>query len=146
MKQEEVSNLEKMRHSASHVLAEAVLKIYPDAKLGIGPAIENGYYYDFEFAEPLEEEDLKAIEDEMKKIIKKKLPITQTFMKRKDAIKYLKDIGQDYKLELLEEIPDEQVSFFVTGDSEFVDMCRGPHVEDTGDIGPIKLLKTAGAY
>jgi len=146
MKQEEVSNLEKMRHSASHVLAEAVLKIYPDAKLGIGPAIENGYYYDFEFAEPLEEEDLKAIEDEMKKIIKKKLPITQTFMKRKDAIKYIKDIGQDYKLELLEEIPDEQVSFFVTGDSEFVDMCRGPHVEDTGDIGPIKLLKTAGAY
>ncbi len=67
-------------------------------------------------------------------------------MKRKDAIKYLKDIGQEYKLELLEEIPDEQVSFFVTGDSEFVDMCRGPHVEDTGDIGPIKLLKTAGAY
>lgn len=146
MKQEEVSNLEKMRHSASHVLAQAVLKLYPDAKLGIGPAIENGYYYDFEFAEPLEEENLKEIEEEMKKIIKKKLPITQTFMKRKDAIKYLKEIGQEYKLELLEEIPDEQVSFFVTGDSEFVDMCRGPHVEDTGDIGPIKLLKTAGAY
>jgi threonyl-tRNA synthetase len=146
MKQEEVSKLEKMRHSASHVLAQAVLKIYPDAKLGIGPAIENGFYYDFEFPEPLEEEDLKEIENEMKKIIKRKLQITQTYMKRKDAIKYLKDIGQEYKLELLEEIPDEQVSFFVTGDSEFVDMCRGPHVEDTGDIGPIKLLKTAGAY
>lgn len=146
MKQEEVSNLEKMRHSASHVLAEAVLKIYPDTKLGIGPAIENGFYYDFEFSEPIEEKDLKAIEDEMKKIIKRKLQIVQTFMKRKDAIKYLKDIGQEYKLELLEEIPDEQISFFVTGDSEFVDMCRGPHVEDTGDIGPIKLLKTAGAY
>jgi threonyl-tRNA synthetase len=146
MKQEEVSNLEKMRHSASHVLAQAVLKIYPDAKLGIGPAIENGFYYDFEFAEPLDEQDLKPIEQEMKKIIKRKLQITQTYMKRKEAIKYLKDIGQEYKLELLEEIPDEQVSFFVTGDSEFVDMCRGPHVEDTGDIGPIKLLKTAGAY
>ncbi len=146
MKQEEVSNLEKMRHSASHVLAEAVLKIYPDTKLGIGPAIESGFYYDFEFSEPIEEKDLKAIEDEMKKIIKRKLQIVQTFMKRKDAIKYLKDIGQEYKLELLEEIPDEQISFFVTGDSEFVDMCRGPHVEDTGDIGPIKLLKTAGAY
>jgi len=146
MKQEEVSKLEKMRHSASHVLAQAVLKIYPDAKLGIGPAIENGFYYDFEFPEPLEEENLKEIESEMKKIIKRKLQITQTYMKRKDAIKYLKDIGQEYKLELLEEIPDEEVSFFITGDSEFVDMCRGPHVEDTGDIGPIKLLKTAGAY
>lgn len=146
MKQEEVSNLEKMRHSASHVLAEAVLRLYPDTKLGIGPAIENGYYYDFEFSEPIDESDLKGIEDEMKKIIKKKAKITQTFMKRKDAIKYLKDIGQEYKLELLEGIPDEQVSFFVTGDSEFVDMCRGPHVEDTGDVGPIKLLKTAGAY
>ncbi|MFA5535256.1 MAG: threonine--tRNA ligase [Mariniphaga sp.] len=146
MKEGEISNLEKMRHSASHVLAEAVLRLYPDTKLGIGPAIENGFYYDFEFAEPIEEEDLKDIEAEMKKIIKKKSKIVQTFMKRKDAIKYLKDIGQEYKLELLEEIPDEQVSFFVTGDSEFVDMCRGPHVEDTGDIGPIKLLKTAGAY
>ncbi|MDX9739470.1 MAG: threonine--tRNA ligase [Candidatus Dojkabacteria bacterium] len=146
MKEGEISNLEKMRHSASHVLAEAVLRLYPDTKLGIGPAIENGFYYDFEFAEPIEEEELKGIEAEMKKIIKKKSKITQTFMKRKDAIKYLKDIGQEYKLELLEEIPDEQVSFFVTGDSEFVDMCRGPHVEDTGDIGPIKLLKTAGAY
>ncbi len=146
MKEGEISNLEKMRHSASHVLAEAVLRLYPDTKLGIGPAIENGFYYDFEFAEPIEEEDLKGIEAEMKKIIKKKSKIVQTFMKRKDAIKYLKDIGQEYKLELLEDIPDEQVSFFVTGDSEFVDMCRGPHVEDTGDIGPIKLLKTAGAY
>ncbi len=146
MKQDEVSNLEKMRHSASHVLAQAVLRIYPDAKLGIGPAIDNGFYYDFDFSEPIEEKDLKAIEDEMKKILKRKLQITQTFMKRKDAIKYLKDIGQEYKLELLEDIPDEEVSFFVTGDSEFVDMCRGPHVQDTGDIGPIKLLKTAGAY
>ena len=143
---EEISNLEKMRHSASHVLAEAVLKLYPDTKLGIGPAIDSGFYYDFEFSQPIEQEDLKPIEIEMKKIIKRKLPIKQTLMKRKEAIKYLKDIGQDYKLELLESIPDEQVSFFVTGESEFVDLCRGPHVEDTGDIGPIKLLKTAGAY
>ena len=146
MKQENVNNLEKMRHSASHVLAQAVLKLYPDAKLGIGPAIENGFYYDFEFPEPIEEENLKEIEEEMKKIIKRKLPITQIFMKRKDALKYYKDICQDYKLELLEEIPDEEVSFFVTGDSEFVDMCRGNHVKDTGEIGPVKLLKTAGAY
>jgi threonyl-tRNA synthetase len=146
MNKEEVSNLEKMRHSASHVLAEAVVRLYPDAKLGIGPAIDTGFYYDFEFSEPLEEENLKAIEDEMKKIIKRKLPLNQTFMKRKDAIKYLKDTGQEYKLELLENIPDEDVSFYITGDNEFLDMCRGPHVDDTGDIGPIKLLKTAGAY
>jgi threonyl-tRNA synthetase len=140
------SKIEKMRHSASHVLAHAVLKLYPDAKLGIGPAIENGFYYDFEFNQPIEEKDLKDIEKEVKKIQKRKLKITQTFMKRSDAIKYLKEIGQDYKLELLEDIPDKEVSFFVTGDSEFVDLCRGPHVESTGDTGYIKLIKTAGAY
>jgi len=146
MEQKEESKIERMRHSASHVLAHAVLKLYPDAKLGIGPAIDDGFYYDFELSQPIEEKDLKAIEDEMKKIIKRKLQITQTFMKRKDAIKYLKDIGQDYKLELLEDIPDKELSFFVTGDSEFVDLCRGPHVEDTGDVGAVKLIKTAGAY
>ena len=146
MEQKEESKIEKMRHSASHVLAHAVLKLYPDTKLGIGPAIDDGFYYDFELSQPIEEKDLKAIEDEMKKIIKRKLQITQTFMKRKDAIKYLKDIGQDYKLELLEDIPDKELSFFVTGDSEFVDLCRGPHVEDTGDVGAVKLIKTAGAY
>jgi len=140
------SNLEKMRHSASHILAHAVLKLYPDTKLGIGPAIDNGFYYDFEFTQPIEEKDLKEIEEEMKRIIKRKLAITQTFMNRKDAIKYLKEIGQEYKLELLEEIPDKEVSFFGTGDNEFVDLCRGPHLEDTGDIGQIKLIKTAGAY
>ncbi|OGC35704.1 threonine--tRNA ligase [candidate division WS6 bacterium RIFOXYB1_FULL_33_15] len=146
MNKQQESNLEKMRHSASHVLASAVLKLYPDTKLGIGPAIDNGFYYDFEFTEPIEETDLKQIEEEMRKIIKRKLPMTQTFMKRKEAIKYLKQIGQDYKLELLEDIPDEELSFYVTGDNEFVDLCRGPHVNDTGDIGPIKLIKTAGAY
>ena len=140
------SNLEKMRHSASHILAHAVLKLYPDTKLGIGPAIDNGFYYDFEFTQPIEEKDLKEIEEEMKRIIKRKLAIIQTFMNRKDAIKYLKEIGQEYKLELLEEIPDKEVSFFGTGDNEFVDLCRGPHLEDTGDIGQIKLIKTAGAY
>lgn len=146
MNKEEVSNIEKMRHTASHVLAQAVLKLYPDTKLGIGPAIENGFYYDFDFTEPIEEEDLKQIEKEMNKIIKRKLPVKQSFMKRKDAIQYLKEIGQDYKLELIKDIPDEELSFYVTGEGEFVDLCRGPHVEDTGDIGPLKLIKTAGAY
>ena len=146
MNKENVDKLEKMRHSASHVLAQAVLKLYPDAKLGIGPAIENGFYYDFEFSEPLAEEDLPKIEKEMKNIIKQDLPIVQTFMKRKEAVDYLTKTGQNYKLELLESIPDEELSFFITGDNDFADLCRGPHISSTKEIGSIKLLKTAGAY
>ena len=142
----EISKIEKMRHTASHVLAQAVLKLYPDTKLGIGPAIENGFYYDFDFVEPIEEKDLSKIESEMKKIAKQKLSLTQTFMKREDAEEYLKNIEQEYKLDLLKDIPDEEVSFFATGDSEFVDLCRGPHSENTGQIGYFRLLKTAGAY
>lgn len=146
MKNEEHSQLEKIRHSASHILAQAVLKLYPDTKLGIGPAIEDGFYYDFEFVTPLEEEELKKIEKEMKKIIKKNLPYKQVLMEREEAVKYLKAIDQDYKLELLEDIPDEELSFYTTGDNDFIDLCRGPHVESTKDIGAVKLLKTAGAY
>ncbi len=146
MKNEVPSKLEKIRHSASHILAQAVLKLYPDTKLGIGPAIEDGFYYDFEFSSPIEEEELKKIEKEMKKIIKKNLPFQQVFMPRKEALKYLKAIDQDYKLELLEDIPDEDLSFYTTGDNDFIDLCRGPHIESTKDIGSIKLLKTAGAY
>lgn len=143
---EDISKIEKMRHTASHVLAQAVLKLYPDVKLGIGPAIENGFYYDFDFTEPITEKDLSKIESEMKKIAKQKLPLHQTFMARKDAEEYLKNIEQDYKLELLKDIPDEEVSFFVTGDNEYIDMCRGPHMDNTGEIGYFRLLKTAGAY
>ncbi|MDD4381804.1 MAG: threonine--tRNA ligase [Candidatus Dojkabacteria bacterium] len=146
MDNNEENKIEKMRHSASHVLAQAVLKLYPDAKLGIGPAIENGFYYDFDFAEPIEEEDLKKIEKEMKDIIKRDLPIKQVLLKRKEATDYLQKTDQVYKLELLEEIPDEKLSFYITGDNEFADLCRGPHVESTGEVGHIKLTKTAGAY
>lgn len=146
MKNEEHSKLEKIRHSASHILAQAVLKLYPDVKLGIGPAIDDGFYYDFEFSTAIEEQDLKKIEKEMKKIIKKNLPFKQVLMKRDEAIKYLKAIDQDYKLELLEDIPDEELSFYTTGDNDFIDLCRGPHVESTKEIGSVKLLKTAGAY
>jgi threonyl-tRNA synthetase len=146
MNNEDASKLEKIRHSASHILAQAVLKLYPDTKLGIGPAIDDGFYYDFEFSTPIEEEDLKKIEKEMKKIIKKNLLFQQVFMPREEAIKYLKAIDQDYKLELLEDIPDEELSFYTTGDNDFIDLCRGPHVESTKEIGSIKLLKTAGAY
>jgi len=144
--QQQAELLEKMRHSASHVLAQAVLKLYPDAKLGIGPAIDNGFYYDFEFSEPIEEEDLKPIEKEMKKIIKQGLPITQVMMKREDAIEYYKKTDQMYKLELIDEIEGKELSFFITGENEFADLCRGPHVASTKDIGAIKLTKTAGAY
>ena len=143
---EEISKLEKIRHSASHVLAQAVLKLYPDVKLGIGPAIDNGFYYDFEFSEPLEEEDLPKIEKEMKEIIKQDLPIKQIFMKRKEAQEYLQKTDQTYKLELLEQIPDKELSFYITGSNDFADLCRGPHIESTKEIGFVKLTKTAGAY
>ncbi|MCK9416558.1 threonine--tRNA ligase, partial [Candidatus Dojkabacteria bacterium] len=146
MKEENTSELEKIRHSASHILAQAVLALYPDAKLGIGPATDDGFYYDFEFATPIEEEDLKNIEKEMKKIIKKNIPFKQVFMSREEAKKYLTTIDQNYKLELLDEIPDEELSFYTTGDNDFIDLCRGPHVENTKEINAIKLLKTAGAY
>lgn len=138
--------LERMRHSASHVLAQAILKLYPDTKLGIGPAIDNGFYYDFEFSEPITEEDLPKIEKEMKNIIKQGLPIKQVFLKRKEAIDYFTKTGQNYKLELLEGIPGEELSFYITGDNDFADLCRGPHIENTKEIGAIKLIKTAGAY
>jgi threonyl-tRNA synthetase len=146
MNKENDEKLERMRHSASHVLAQAVLKLYPDTKLGIGPAIDNGFYYDFDFSEPITEEDLPKIEKEMKTIIKQDLPIRQVYMKRKDAKDLLTKTGQNYKLELLEGIADDPVSFYITGDNEFADLCRGPHIESTKEIGNLKLLKTAGAY
>ncbi|MFA7627959.1 MAG: threonine--tRNA ligase [Candidatus Dojkabacteria bacterium] len=146
MDSEQKLKLEKMRHSASHILAQAVLKLYPDTKLGIGPAIENGFYYDFEFTEPIEEEDLKKIEKEMKKIIKQNLPFKQIMMSRKEAEVYLKKTDQVYKLELLKELEGDKFSFYVTGDNDFADLCRGPHIDSTNEIGAVKLTKTAGAY
>lgn len=143
---EDVPQIEKMRHTAAHVLGQAVLRLYPDAKLGIGPAIENGFYYDFEFKEPITEEDLPKIENEMKSIIEANLPLHQKFLTRKEAKKYLTNADQPYKLELFNEIEDKELSFYITGDNEFIDLCRGPHVESTGQIGVIKLESIAGAY
>lgn len=142
----DIPQLEKMRHTAAHVLAQAVLKLYPETKLGIGPAIENGFYYDFEFAEPISEEDLPAIEKEMKKIIKENLSMKQELVERAGAIERFKALEQSYKLDLLEDIEDDPLSFFVTGDNAFVDLCRGPHVDSTKQIGHVKLLSLAGAY
>jgi len=134
--------LETMRHSAAHVLAMAVLNLYPRAKLAIGPAIEEGFYYDFDLPKPISEADLPKIEKGMEQIVKKKLPFKQIFLKRSEAKKFLK--GNPYKLELLDEIEGRKISFYQSGD--FVDLCRGPHVAGTGEIGIFKLTSVAGAY
>lgn len=138
----EGKNLEKMRHSASHVLAMAVLKLYPKAKLAIGPAIEDGFYYDFDLPEPISEEDFPKIEKEMEKFMKKGLAFEQTHLSRKETQKLYK--GNPYKLELLKEIEGDEISFYRTG--EFLDLCRGGHVKKSSDIGAVKLLSVAGAY
>jgi threonyl-tRNA synthetase len=138
--------LEKMRHSASHVLAHAVLKKFPKAKLGIGPAIENGFYYDFDLPRPLTEEDINDIEKEMKEIIKKDLPFEQIMRDRAELIAEYEIQDQGYKIDLLKDIPDEKLSTYVTGNSEFMDLCRGPHVKSTGEIGAIAIDRVAGAY
>ncbi len=140
-----VSDIEKKRHTSAHVLAQAVLELYPGAKLGIGPAIENGFYYDFELPNTLGMDDLKAIEDKMYEIKKKDLPLSQKFIEKEEALNMLNISGQTYKAELLHEIPDEKISFFSTGD-QFSDMCKGPHVESTGKIGIFKLTTVASAY
>lgn len=140
------NQLEKMRHSCSHVLAAAVLKLYPKAKLGIGPAIENGFYYDFDFGQKkITEKDLEKISQEMKKIIKAKTP----FKKEEVLIKKAKEIfkNQPFKLELIKDLAKEKikkVSLYQTGG--FVDLCAGPHLADTSQIGSFKLLSLAGAY
>jgi len=135
--------LETIRHSAAHVMALAVKQIYPDAKFDIGPATENGFYYDFDMEHRLVVEDLKAIEKAMKKIIGRKLPFERFEVSREEAQKMLE--GQPYKLERLKDIEEGQViSFYRTG--EFVDLCRGPHVDNSGDIGAIKLTSVAGSY
>jgi threonyl-tRNA synthetase len=146
-------DLDAMRHSCSHVLAQAVLQMFPEAKLAIGPTIEDGYYYDFELPRTLIPEDLPIIEKKMKQIIKQ----NQTFEKRtepgKEAIEFLKKTKQKYKVELVEEFvkEGEEITFYENilpqgNKAMFVDLCEGPHVERTGQIGPFKLLKIAGAY
>ncbi len=131
-----------MRHSAAHIMAEAVLSIFPDAKFGIGPAIENGFYYDFELPRSLNPDDLPLISTRMAEIIKSNLPFIKQEMDKKEARRLFAD--QPYKLELIDEIPDEKVSLYRQG--SFVDLCRGPHVSFAGQIGAFKLVSIAGAY
>ena len=133
------------RHSASHILAQAVQRLFPGTKLGIGPAIEDGYYYDFDSEHKFSPEDLEKIEKEMDKIIKEDEKYTRREISREDAIKLFKERGEDYKIELVNDLPDDAIiSLYEHGD--WLDLCAGPHVASTGDIKAIKLLSLAGAY
>ncbi len=134
-------NLEALRHSASHILAQAVQELFPETKLGIGPAIENGFYYDFQKKDGFSPEDLKQIEKRMNEIIRRNLKIEKVELSATEAKKILKD--QPYKLELLKELK-EKPTFYKQGD--FIDLCAGPHLESTKDVKAIKILSTAGAY
>lgn len=134
--------LEMMRHSTAHVMASAIQSIFPGAKFGIGPAIEEGFYYDFDLPRPLIPDDLAIIEAKMKEIIAANLPFVREEVTKKEAKKLF--TAQPYKLELLDEIEDEQVSLYRQGD--FVDLCRGPHLDTAGEIKAFKLVSIAGAY
>lgn len=139
-----MENVEKIRHSLAHILASAVLDLYPKTKLGMGPAIENGFYYDFQLRKPLEEKDLQEIETKMKELISQKLKFEKQNITKRKAKKLF--AVQPYKLELIKDLPGENVSIFATG--EFVDLCKGPHIKSTKEISPnsFKLTKIAGAY
>ena len=138
-------DIDKLRHTASHVLAQAVKELWPDVKVTIGPAIDNGFYYDFDKKEPFTDDDLRKIEKTMYRIVNKNLPMKQSSMHREEAIKLFRSMKEDYKVELIEGLADQEVSIFHTGD-EFLDLCKGPHIPSTGAIKGLKLLSVAGAY
>lgn len=132
-------------HSTAHLMAQAVKQLFPEVKVTIGPAIENGFYYDFDKQVPFTDEDLVKIETRMKELIKENLEYTRSEVSRNEAMEKFKAMGEDYKLEILAEIPkDEAISIYQQGD--FIDLCRGPHIMHTGKIKAVKLLKTSGAY
>ena len=134
-----------LRHTASHILAQAVKRLWPEAKLAIGPAIDKGFYYDIDMEHTLTPEDLTKIEKEMSRIVKENLPITKSVMSRQEAIEFFKSKNEDYKVELIEDLPEDAViSCYAQGD--FVDLCAGPHVASTGKVKAFKLQSIAGAY
>jgi len=137
-----MDKLETMRHSAAHVMAEAVQSIFPDARFGIGPPIKDGFYYDFELPRSLTPDDLPIIEAKMKEIVNADQPFLQEDVPREEAKRVMAD--QPYKVEIIDEIGDDIVSLYRQGD--FVDLCRGPHVNSTGEIKAFKLVSIAGAY
>jgi len=138
-------DLNTLRHSCSHIMAQAVKELWPQVRLGIGPSIEDGFYYDFDKKEPFSDEDLANIEEKMREIIAKNEPLVREELSKEEALKLFKELKEDYKVSLIQEIPDERVSIYKTG-SDFIDLCRGPHVESTGKIQAFKLLSVAGAY
>ena len=142
----DAEGLAALRHTASHVMAQAVKRLYPTAKLAIGPSIADGFYYDMEFETPLTSDDFEKIEAEMKKIIKEDLKIERFTKSREDAIAFMKERNEPYKVELIEDLPEgEEISFYSQG--EFVDLCAGPHLMSTKDVGKaFKIMSLAGAY
>lgn len=145
-KTSESERLKRIRHTTSHILAMAVQKLFPKAQVTIGPWIENGFYYDFDHPEPFSEKDLKLIEKEMVKIIKRKLPVIREEVTREEAERRIRELGEPYKLEILQDL-EEPITIYHLGD-EWWDLCAGPHVENTGEINPkaIALESVAGAY
>ena len=138
--------LAALRHTASHVMAQAVKRLYPDARLAIGPSIADGFYYDIDFASPIAAEDLEKIEAEMKKIVKEALPLERFTLPREEALALMREKEEPYKVELIEDLPEgEEISFYRQG--EFTDLCAGPHLMSTKDVGKAyKLMSIAGAY
>lgn len=142
---EEDGGKHTLRHTASHILAQAVKRLWPEAKLAIGPAIDKGFYYDIDMEYTLTPEDLGKIEKEMSRIVKENLPITKSVMSRQEAIEFFKSKNEDYKVELIEDLPEDAViSCYSQGD--FIDLCAGPHVASTGKVKAFKLQSIAGAY
>lgn len=142
---EEDGGKHTLRHTASHIMAQAVKRLWPEAKLAIGPAIDKGFYYDIDMEHTLTPEDLTKIEKEMSRIVKENLPITKSVMSRQEAIEFFKTKNEDYKVELIEDLPEDAViSCYAQGD--FVDLCAGPHVASTGKVKAFKLQSIAGAY
>ena len=145
LKFEDKEGREVFRHTSSHILAQAIKRLYPDAKLAIGPAIDNGFYYDIDLEHSLVPEDLEALEKEMKKIAKEDLKIERFELPREEAIKLMQEKGEDYKVELIEDLPEDAViSFYKQGD--FTDLCAGPHLLSTKKVKAVKLTSVAGAY
>ncbi|MBQ7064625.1 MAG: threonine--tRNA ligase [Firmicutes bacterium] len=142
----DAEGLSTLRHTASHVMAQAVKRLYPTAKLAIGPSIAEGFYYDIDFESPLTSDDFNKIEAEMKKIIKENYPVERFTLPRDQAIAFMQEKGEPYKVELIEDLPEgEEISFYQQG--EFVDLCAGPHLMSTGGVGKAyKILSLAGAY
>ena len=150
IKREDAEALDLIRHDAAHVMAEAVQTLFPGTQVTIGPAIENGFYYDFARDEPFSTEDFEKIEKEMRKIVERNSPFVREVWDRNDAIKYFKDKGEKYKAELIEDLPEtEEIKIYKQGqgDDGWLDLCRGPHMPSTKNVGTaFKLMKVAGAY